>query len=97
MRQEDDSTKSASVVSRETSLSMDSGKNIATKFRSEPETGFKSNEMDGCSDLSTTTAYNANHAQSSSGNPPFSNDQKGIYVSKYSFLSDGNYSPLFPV
>ncbi|XP_056694347.1 uncharacterized protein [Spinacia oleracea] len=88
MRQEDDSTKSASVVSRETSLSMDSGKNIATKFRSEPETGFKSNEMDGCSDLSTTTAYNANHAQSSSGNPPFSNDQKGIYVSKYSFLSD---------
>ncbi|XP_021764971.1 WD repeat-containing protein 91 homolog isoform X2 [Chenopodium quinoa] len=80
MGQEDNSVKSASVVSEEASLS--------TTSKSELETGFQSHEVVGCSDLSNTTAYNADHAPSSSGNPPVSSDHNGIRVSKYGLYSE---------
>lgn len=80
MGQEDNSVKSASVVSEEASLS--------TTSKSELETGFKSHEVVGFSDLSNTTAYNADHAPSSSGNPPVSSDHNGIHVSKYGLYSE---------
>ncbi|XP_057528026.1 uncharacterized protein LOC130806828 isoform X3 [Amaranthus tricolor] len=85
MKQEDDATISAQVGSEKSIPSIDLGENTAAASGSELITGFQSLGVDGSSDVSIMTSYNADHAPSSSS---ASNGQNGSFVSKYGLYKE---------
>lgn len=91
MKQEDDATISAQVGAEKPIPSLDLGENTATASGSELKTGLQSLGVDGSSDVSIMTSYNAEHAPSSS---PASNGQNGSFVSKYGLYKGAIVSSL---
>lgn len=92
MKQEDDATISAQVGSEKSIPSIDLGEKTAAASGSELITGFQSLGVDGSSDVSIMTSYNADHAPSSSS---ASNGQNGSFVSKYGLYKGAIVSSLF--